>query len=226
MDSPIELIKVSSYSEEGLPLFEEANLRLAAGERVLVTAPVASGKSVFLKLLAGLMKPEKGVVFVLGQDVSELEGESLNALRRRMGFVFQDNILISNLKVIENVALPMLYHTEASYEEAMERARGLLDLVGFRGDVWELPGPLPLYARKEVAIARALALDPQIIICENIWDFLKDDEKAHLSELLLRYHLKAEGRVMVFTANSEQDEGYMRPHRVVRIECNGFRERV
>lgn len=224
MNALIELINVSSYTDEGSTVFEEARLRLSAGERVLITAPVASGKSVLMRLLAGLDRPQKGVVFLFGQDTSSLDENAINLLRRRMGFVFQDCILISNLKVVENVALPLLYHSGLKKEEALEKASGLLDLVGFRGDIWGLPGGLPVYARKEAAVARALALEPDIVVCENIWEFLKDEEKAHLSGLLLSYHLKKEGRLIVFTATNEADVRFMKPHRTITIEDNGFRE--
>lgn len=222
--SLVELINVSSFMESGSAIFEGANLRLKAGERVLITAPVASGKSLFLKLLAGLSRPEKGVVFLFGRDISELDADGLNHARSRMGFVFQENILISNLKVVENVALPMLYHGSMSYEDAMERSFELLDMTGFRGDAWSLPGPLPHYAKKEVALARALALDPDIIVCENIWDFLKDEEKAHVSALLTGYQSRRSGALLIFTANNENDAPYSRPDRVIRIESGSFIE--
>lgn len=222
--SLVELINVSSFTETGSAVFDGANLRLIAGERVLITAPVASGKSLFLKLLAGLSRPEKGVVFLFGRDMAELDADGLNQARSRMGFVFQENILISNLKVVENVALPILYHGSISYEEAMKRSFELLDMTGFRGDAWSLPGPLPHYAKKEVALARALALDPDIVVCENIWDFLKDDEKTHISALLNGYQARHRGALMIFTANSENDAQYSRPDRVIRIESGGFTE--
>lgn len=223
-DSLVELINVSSFMDSGAAIFDSANLRLRAGERVLITAPVASGKSLFLKLLAGLSSPEKGVIFLFGQDIRELGTDGLNQMRSRMGFVFQDNILISNLKVVENVALPILYHSTLEHEEAMKRAFELLEETGFRGDAWSLPGPLPLYAKKEVALARALALDPEILVCENIWDFLKGDEKTHISALLNGYHARKSGALMIFTANNENDAEYSRPDRVIRIESGGFIE--
>ncbi len=222
--SLVELINVSSFMESGPAIFDGANLRLMAGERVLITAPVASGKSLFLKLLAGLSRPEKGVVFLFGRDMAELDADGLNQARSRMGFVFQENILISNLKVVENVALPILYHGSVSYEEAMKRSFELLEMTGFRGDAWSLPGPLPLYAKKEVALARALALDPDIIVCENIWDFLKEDEKTHISGLLNGYHSRRSNALMIFTANNENDAAYSRPDRVIRIESGSFIE--
>lgn len=220
MPPVIELRDVTCRGNDGRVIFENVNLSLSGGEKVLITAPIASGKSTLLRLIAGLVKPDSGEVRVFGKDIASLDFEELNRLRVRIGFVFQDNALISNLKVIENVSLPLLYHTQLAYEEAMEKARDLLDLSGYRGDPWVLPGPLPMYAKKEVAMARALSMDPDVIVCENLWEGLTEMEREHLAKLLLWYLRTGSERLLVFTANNETDARLISPGRVIRIEGN------
>lgn len=227
MGTLVDIKSVSCYNEAGRPLFEDANLSFSGGERVLIIAPVASGKSVLIRMLAGLSMPDKGTVSVFGEDIVSLTKDGLNKLRQRMGFVFHDSVLISNLKVIENVALPLIYHRAAlSYEDAMQEAAMLLERTGFRGDLWGLPGVLPLYAKKEIALARALVLRPEIIVCENLWEGLTDTEKTGLSSLLLQYHESNPGGLLVFTALSDADAPHVRPHRVIRIEGSRISEEL
>jgi ABC-type transporter Mla maintaining outer membrane lipid asymmetry ATPase subunit MlaF len=221
--------KLVEFKDVGLKahgrlVFERACLRLSGHEKVLLTAPVASGKADFVRLLAGLELPDSGVIEVLGVDLSKASQADLSNVRGRMGFIFEENILISNLKVVENVALPLLYHSGLGYGELMEKAEGLLERSGFKGDLWALPGPLPLYAKKEVAVARALALQPKIIVCESMGHGLTDSEKRSIAGLLLDYYESSGDALLIFTADSMEDAGLIRPDRVVRIEGMGFKE--
>lgn len=220
----IEFDEVTCLSEDGRKIFDGVNLGLSEGERVLVTAPMASGKGLFIKLLAGIERPCSGSVTVFGTDMSGLSLQALNKLRMAMGFIVHDNILISNLKVIENVALPLLYHAGLSYSEALRRAAALLTSVGYKGSPWELPGPLPLYLKKTVAVARALALEPRIIVCENLSEGLMPSENDFLSGLLVEYHKAKEGRLAIFTAANNADAERIKPTRTLRIAGGGIVE--
>lgn len=217
----IEFKNVCLSMEDGRPIFDDACISLDAGERILLTAPVASGKSDFVRLIAGLKRPEGGALNILGVDLAVCGAEELKAVRVRMGFVFQENILISNLRVIENVALPLLYHLGQSYEAHMEAAERLLLMTGFRGDPWDMPGPLPLYAKKEVAVARALALSPQIVVCENLTEAMTGKEKESLCALLVDYQEAGPDRLLVFTADDAGDAALLKPSR--RIEIRDLR---
>lgn len=220
----IEIKDVASTSGDGRKIFEGASLALFGGEKVLVTAPVSAGKSLLLKLIAGLVRPESGEVRVFGEDITRAGEERLRSIRRRMGFVFQDTTLISNLKVIENVALPMQYHTDVSYAASMERARALLEEAGYSGDLWALPGPLSLFAKKEVAAARALSLDPDIILCENVTEGLTEFEKERVASFILGYHASG-GKLLILTSNTGDEARFFSPGRTVRIEERRLVER-
>jgi len=218
MSSTIELKGVCLYKEDGEVVFDGLDFELSAGEKVLVTGPVASGKGVLVRLLAGTVKPDSGSVIIFGTEAAGLDDEEMNPLRRRMGFVTKGNILISNLKVIENVALPLLYHSELSYDESMERAMELLIESGFTGDPWQLSGPLPPYHKKEVAVARALSMSPDLVVCESISEGLREAEIKCLLELLLKYHADSDERMLLFTAKDDYGAGIMRPDRILRLD--------
>lgn len=224
MDCLIEFKDVSLSAWEGRVIFDHAGLSLYAGERVLLTAPVASGKSDFVRLMAGLNRPDSGSLVVLGADLAGCGAIELTGVRRRMGFVFQENILISNLRVIENVALPLLYHLGGPYDKHMETAERLLLLTGFRGDPWAMPGPLPPYAKKEVAVARALALSPEIVVCENLTEGMTRNEKEFIAALLIDYQEAGPERLLVFTADDAGDAGLFKPTRKIEIRDCRFAE--
>lgn len=221
----IELRGITLRTDDGAFIFNGANLSLYPGERVLVTAPVASGKGVLIRLISGLVRPDEGSVILFGTDISDLKSERLAAIRKRLGLVFQDSILISNLKAVENVALPLLYHTDLPYDDAMARAMELLGLAGYRGDSWALPGPLPQHAKKEVAIARALALEPQALICESLSEGLTIEEQERLAGLLLKYQEQRPESLLVFTSTGTAEASLYRPDRVIRIEGRDFTEK-
>ncbi len=213
----VEIKDVTCFTDDGRKIFDRVNLTLSEGQRALVTAPMASGKGLFIKLIAGMKRPASGSITVLGTDTSTRSVNALNGIRKRMGLIVHDNILISNLKVIENVALPLLYHAGLSYNEALHRASGLLASVGYKGSPWELPGPLPLYVKKTVAVARSIALGPRIIVCENLSEGLMPSENDFLSGLIVEYQEAQEGRLAIFTAAPGADVSRLKPTRVVRI---------
>lgn len=222
--SLIELKGITCASEEGEALFEDAHLSLHGGEKALITGPPASGKGLLIKLMAGLVRPVQGAVLLFGKDIAALKGSELDGLRKRIGFILADNILISNLKVVENAALPLIYHSGLAYRESMERAFKLLDLVGYRGDPWALPGPLPPYAKKEVCVARAISMEPDIVVCEDFSEGLAGPEKERLSAVIAGYHGASPGRLLVLTADDESEARLFKPDRVIRIEGRGFKD--
>ena len=220
----IELKEVTAIGEDSRVIFEDASLRLHGGQCVLIAAPPASGKGVLLNLLSGHAVPDKGSVLLFGEDTAGLTKDRLNAVRKRMGFIYQDSILISNLKVIENVALPLLYHSDLTAAECYDAALKLLDLTGFKGDLWGLPGLLPVYARKNVAVAKAIVMDPEVIVCENIAVGLSHEELAHLSGIMAQYHASHPDSLLVITARDETEIGLIKPERIIRINNNKLTE--
>lgn len=224
MITPVEFKDVWCATPDGAPIFERVSVRFNAGERVLIRGPLASGKGLVIKLITALEVPAKGSVQVLGFDTAASDMETLSSVRKRMGVVTQDAVLVSNLKVLENVSLPLLYHTERSYDECLEAGVELLGMVEYRGGLWDLPAGLPLHKRKGVALARALALEPDIIICENLSTSLTEDEKKRYSGILDDFQKEDPLRLVIHTSNTDADVELFSPDRLFRIRDRGLIE--
>ncbi len=155
-----------AYDER--PIFQGLDFQLRREEIYVVLGKSGGGKSVFLKLLSGLLVPEKGSVQVNGMDLATASKESLKALRARMGFVFQEAALISNMSIYDNVALPLRYHSDLTEPEVRARVAEMMALfeVDRKYDPL-LPAQLSLGLRKRTALARALVLGPDLVFLDE-----------------------------------------------------------
>lgn len=211
--------------QDGRLLFDGADLSLDGGGRVVIAGPAGSGKGALARVLIGLVRPEEGSVRVLGEDLQALDDRGLSALRSRLGVVLADTALISNLKVIENVALPLLHHfPEVPAAEALSRARELLDVAGYRGGLWDLPGPLSTFTRRVVMIARAAAARPPVYIFERITYGLFDREAAGVVEVTRRIHGLDPSALMVFFTGSPAELKLIGPTRLIRVSGGRLEE--
>lgn len=143
------------------------SLELACGQLLVVLGGSGSGKSVFLKHLNGLLQPDAGEVEVLGEQVSGRPEAELIPLRRKVSYIFQQGALFDSLTVGENVAFPLLEHTNLSRAEIRDKVAHLLTRVGLGGTENLMPSELSGGMRKRVALARGLALDPQVILYDE-----------------------------------------------------------
>jgi len=143
------------------------DLEVPRGTTLTVMGGSGSGKTVCLRLTAGLIKPDRGRIEVLGVDTAPLREEALLPLRRRMGFVFQGAALFDSLTVYENVAYPLREHTRLSEPEIAERVHAKLARVGLYDIDDELPAELSGGMKKRVGIARAIVLDPELVLYDE-----------------------------------------------------------
>lgn len=143
------------------------NLELECGKLLVVLGSSGSGKSVFLKHLNGLLQPDEGEVEVLGEKVSGRPEAELIPLRRKVSYIFQQGALFDSLTVGENVAFPLLEHTNLTRNEVRDKVAHLLARVGLAGTEELMPSELSGGMRKRVALARGLALDPQVILYDE-----------------------------------------------------------
>lgn len=162
----IELKEVYK-SFNGLVVHKGINLTVKEGEIVSLIGSSGSGKTVLLKEIIGLLKPDKGNIFVMGQDVTELREKGLMEIRRNVGMVFQGSALFDSLTVLENVAYPLKEHMHLSRTELRERVKERLAMVGLYGIENKMPGELSGGMKKRVALARAIATDPKIILYDE-----------------------------------------------------------
>jgi phospholipid/cholesterol/gamma-HCH transport system ATP-binding protein len=143
------------------------DLAIDPGKTLSVLGQSGTGKSVLLKLIMGLIKPDSGSIEIEGQDIIKVSREKLNEIRKKMGFVFQNGALYDSLTVAQNVDFPLARHTQLSREEREQRVRELLSKVGMERDADKLPSEISGGMQKRVGLARALALNPEIVLFDE-----------------------------------------------------------
>ncbi len=143
------------------------SISIAKGQLIAVLGSSGSGKSVLLKHVAGLLRPDSGRVLLDGQDIHGLRGKTLASLRDRMGFLFQGGALFDSMTVFDNVAFPLREKTKASKEEVRERVQRALEAVGLAGSEQKYPSQLSGGMVKRAAMARALVKDPEIMMFDE-----------------------------------------------------------
>jgi phospholipid/cholesterol/gamma-HCH transport system ATP-binding protein len=172
---------------DGNEVLRGVSLTVARGETMVVMGGSGSGKTVTLRLIAGLIRPTSGIVRVFGQRIDNLGEEELLPIRRRMGYVFQGAALFDSLTVHENVAYPLREHTNLDEAEIRARVLDFLSLVGLGPDVLRLlPSELSGGMRKRVGIARALAQEPQMLLFDEPTAGLDPTNARMVSELIVQ----------------------------------------
>lgn len=160
-----------------------------------------TGKSVTLRHIIGLVRPDAGHVFVEGDEISALEGADLANVRKKIGFLFQNAALFDSISVGENVAFPLRRHTKLSDGEIRDRAKQKLEAVGLGKEYDKMPGALSGGMRKRAGLARAMALDPRILLVDEPSAGLDPITADEIDELLLSRKQDAGTTLVVVTHN-------------------------
>ena len=163
----VEISKMSFQHENGRVVFQGVDIVIARGKITAIMGPSGTGKTTLLRLIGGQLLPTTGNVRVNGHEISRLSWKALYQLRKRMGMLFQTGGLFTHINVFENVAFPLREHTRLS--EAMIRTLVLmkLQMVGLRGAAYLMPSELSGGMARRVALARAIALDPEFIMYDE-----------------------------------------------------------
>ena len=143
------------------------NLNVASGETVAVLGRSGTGKSVLLKLIIRLQAPDSGSIAVAGRDMGNIDMNGLNEVRKKIGFLFQQAALYDSMSVADNVAFPLTRHAALSGADRRKRVQELLASVGMEEDMKKLPSQISGGMQKRVGLARALALDPEILLFDE-----------------------------------------------------------
>ena len=163
------------------------SLTVSRGETLAVLGRSGTGKSVLLRLIIGLEKPDSGSVRIHGQDIAGLALDQLGEVRKKMGFLFQHAALYDSLTVEQNVAFPLQHHKkEMSKSERSDRVEQLLAEVGMEGALAKMPSDISGGMQKRVGLARALALEPDILLLDEPTAGLDPISSAEIDDLVLK----------------------------------------
>ncbi len=166
-------------------IWGDVSLTLPAGEICVMLGPSGTGKSVFLKTLIGLLKPDRGHVYIEGIDIATCSERELYEIRKLFGVLFQDGAMFGSMNLYDNVAFPLREHTKKSESEIRSIVMEKMEMVGLVGAEKKLPGEISGGMRKRAGLARALVLEPEILLFDEPDSGLDPVRTAFLNQLII-----------------------------------------
>jgi len=185
MKKPIIEIKKLYKSYNGLQVLQGVDLTIKRGETITILGGSGTGKSVMLKLISGLEKPDQGAIRIDARNIVPLTEEELVPIRRKIGMLFQGAALFDSLSAGENVAYPIREHFRLPEEEIQRIVQEKLRMVGLEGVEEKMPAELSGGMKKRVGLARAIAIDPEIILYDEPTTGLDPANTQRINQLIV-----------------------------------------
>src|ERR671919_389218 len=182
-------------------VLEDITFDIPKSKITLILGPSGTGKSVFLKHLVGLLKPERGEIWIGDKNVPALSEKELYEVRRKFGVLFQDGALFGSMNIYDNVAFPLRQHTRKREGEINDIVTEKLQMVGLGGAERKLPGEISGGMKKRAGLARALVLDPEIVLFDEPDSGLDPVRTAFLNELTMDLQKKTGATFFIITHN-------------------------
>jgi len=211
------LIELQNVSKAfgSLVVLDHLDLKIEAGQSLVVIGASGTGKSVLLKHIVGLLRPDSGEVWFDGQRVDTLADRDLMEMRKRFGFLFQMGALFDSLNVGDNLAFPLVEHTHKKPTEIRHIIAEKLELVGLPHFEKKMPGQLSGGQRKRVALARAITLNPEIILYDEPTTGLDPVRSDVINQLIVK--LKNELKVTSITVTHDMASAFKIANRIVML---------
>ena len=213
--SLIELRHISK-SFGNLVVLDDVSLSIEGGKSIVIIGPSGTGKSVLLKHIVGLLKPDAGEVWFDGQRIDDLNEPELMKIRQRFGFLFQMGALFDSQTVAENVAFPLFEHSKKTPMEIAKIVEDKLSLVGLPDVGNKMPAQLSGGQRKRVGLARAIALDPQVILYDEPTTGLDPVRADVINELIVRLNQRL--KVTSITVTHDMPSAFKIADRIVMLQ--------
>lgn len=214
-DNVPEIIRAEKIAWNDLSY--ESSFAVTTGSVTVIITAKEEDDAWLARLILGFVDPNRGEISVFGASPSSLHDNNRYELRKRIGLVYANGGLISNLKIWENVTLPLSYFARMNDSEIEELGSSVLKRVGYTGKLMQLPGHAPFHQKKMAGFARAMLMDPELMVYESPLLGLNQEERSFFVNTAVEFHGEKEGRTSLFISSTPDILHMIKDFQVIHI---------